>query len=70
MTICRCPGIKSRLRELTGLEENVIIFNNSNKMSEFLLVKTADAKEFRTLAENILREFPTWKNTAISVVLQ
>ena len=25
-------NIKSRLRELTGLEENAIIFNNSNKM--------------------------------------
>ena len=51
-------NIKSRLRELTGLEENAIIFNNSNKMSEFLIVKTADAKEFRALAENILKEFP------------
>ena len=37
-------NIKSRLRELTGLEENAIIFNNSNKMSEFLIVKTSDAK--------------------------
>lgn len=62
-------SIKSRLRELTGLEENVIIFNNSNKMSEFLLVKTADAKEFRTLAENILREFPLEEYGPISVVL-
>ena len=62
-------SIKSRLRELTGLEENAIIFNNSNKMSEFLLVKTADAKEFRTLAENILREFPLEEYGPISVVL-
>ena len=37
-------SIKSRLRELTGLEENVIIFNNSNKMSEFLLVKDCRCK--------------------------
>ena len=62
-------NIKSRLRELTGLEENAIIFNNSNKMSEFLIVKTADAKEFRALAENILKEFPLEEYGPVSVVL-
>lgn len=62
-------NIKSRLRELTGPEGNVIIFNNSNKMSEFLIVKTADAKEFRALAENILKEFPLEEYGPVSVVL-
>lgn len=62
-------NIKSRLRELTGSAGNPIIFNNSNKMSEFLIVKTADAKEFRTLAENILKEFPLEEYGPVSVVL-
>ena len=62
-------SIKSRLRELTGTDGNAIIFNNSNKMSEFLIVKTADAKELRTLAENILKEFPLEEYGPVSVVL-
>ena len=62
-------SIKSRLRELTGTDGNAIIFNNSNKMSEFLIVKTADAKELRTLAENILKEFPLEEYGTVSVVL-
>ena len=62
-------NIKSRLRELTGSKGNAIIFNNSNKMSEFLIVKTADAKEFRALAENILKEFPLEEYGPVSVVL-
>ena len=62
-------NIKSRLRELTVAGENAIIFNNSNKMSEFLIVKTADAKELRTLAENILKEFPLEEYGPVSVVL-
>ena len=61
-------SIKSRLRELTGTDD-AIIFNNSNKMSEFLIVKTADAKELRNLAENILKEFPLEEYGPISVVL-
>ena len=62
-------SIKSRLRELTDTANNAIIFNNSNKMSEFLIVKTADAKELRTLAENILKEFPLEEYGPVSVVL-
>ena len=38
-------------------------------MSEFLIVKTADAKEFRALAENILKEFPLEEYGPVSVVL-
>ena len=62
-------SIKSKLKELTGSKENVIIFNNSNKMSEFLIVETADAKELKTLAENILKEFPLKEYGPVSVVL-
>ena len=62
-------SIKSRLRELTGMDGNAIIFNNSNKMSEFLIVKTADAKELRALAENILKEFSLEEYGPVSVVL-
>ena len=39
-------NIKSRLRELTGLEENAIIFNNSNKMRKALSgMKSEEALE-------------------------
>lgn len=62
-------NIKSRLKELTGSAENPIIFNNSNKMSEFLIVETADAKALKSLAENILKEFPLQEYGPISVVL-
>lgn len=62
-------NIKSRLKELTGSAENPIIFNNSNKMSEFLIVETADAKAFKSLAENILKEFPLQEYGPVSVVL-
>ena len=61
--------IKYRLRELTGSAGNPIIFNNSNKMSEFLIVKTADARELWTLSENILKEFPLEEYGPVSVVL-
>ena len=62
-------NIKYRLRELTGSAGNPIIFNNSNKMSEFLIVKTADARELWTLSENILKEFPLEEYGPVSVVL-
>mgnify|MGYP004465941973 FL=1 len=62
-------NIKSRLKELTGSAENPIIFNNSNKMSEFLIVETADAKALKSLAENILKEFPLQVYGPVSVVL-
>lgn len=62
-------NIKSRLRELTGTSGNPIIFNNSNKMSEFLIVETADARTLRSLAENILKEFPIQEYGPVSVVL-
>lgn len=62
-------NIKSRLRELTGTSGNPIIFNNSNKMSEFLIVETADARTLRNLAENILKEFPIQEYGPVSVVL-
>lgn len=61
--------IKSRLRELTGNAGNPIIFNNSNKMSEFLIVETADAKALKTLADNILKEFPLEEYGPVSVVI-
>ena len=38
-------------------------------MSEFLIVKTADAKELRALAENILKEFSLEEYGPVSVVL-
>ena len=62
-------NIKSRLKELTGSAENPIIFNNSNKMSEFLIVESADAKALKSLAENILKEFPLQEYGPVSVVL-
>lgn len=62
-------NIKSRLKELTGSAENPIIFNNSNKMSEFLIVETADAKALKSLAENILKEFPLQEYGPVSAVL-
>lgn len=62
-------NIKSRLKELTDSAENPIIFNNSNKMSEFLIVETADAKALKSLAENILKEFPLQEYGPVSVVL-
>ena len=62
-------NIKSRLKELTGSAENPIIFNNSNKMSEFLIVETADAKALKSPAENILKEFPLQEYGPVSVVL-
>lgn len=62
-------NIKSRLKELTGSADNPIIFNNSNKMSEFLIVETADAKALKSLAENILKEFPLQEYGPVSVVL-
>lgn len=62
-------NIKSRLKELTENKNNSIIFNNSNKMSEFLIIETADAKILQTLAENILKEFPLEEYGPVSVVL-
>lgn len=61
--------IKSRLKELTGDAGNPIIFNNSNKMSEFLIVETADVKALKTLADNILKAFPMEEYGPVSVVI-
>lgn len=62
-------NIKSTLRELAGSAGDPIIFNNSNKMSEFLIVETADARTLRILAENILRAFPIEEYGPVSIVL-
>lgn len=62
-------SIKSKLRELTNSASNPIIFNNSNKMSEFLIVETADARTLRILAENILKAFPIEEYGPVSIVL-
>ena len=61
--------IKSCLKELTGDAGNPIIFNNSNKMSEFLIVETADAKALKTLADNILKEFSMEEYGPVSVAI-
>ncbi len=62
-------SIKSSLRELFGEESKAIIFNNSNKMSEFLVVGTADAGMLKRFAEQVCRTFPVEDYGPVSVVL-
>ena len=62
-------SIKTRLRNLTGCNAEAIIFNNCNKMSEFLIVETADAKALKTLADNILKEFSMEEYGPVSVAI-
>lgn len=61
--------IKSRLRELFDSEGTAVIFNNCNKMSEFLLVGTADTGTLRKFADKVQREFPVEEYGPLSVVL-
>lgn len=62
-------SIKSRLRELFGKENHALIFNYSSKMSEFLLVGTADARILQKFANKVLKEFPEQEYGSLSVVL-
>ena len=62
-------NIKSRLRALICNDEKVIIFNNSNKMSEFLIITSAGADELYKVGEKILREFPMEENGPVSVII-
>lgn len=62
-------SIKSKLRELLGEEKNAIVFNYSNKMSEFLLAATADTELLNRFAEQVLKAFPEREYGPISVVL-
>lgn len=62
-------SIKSKLRELFGKESNTVIFNYSVKMSEFILVGTADARRLQQFASQILDAFPEEEYGPVSVVL-
>lgn len=62
-------SIKSRLKELYGEKNNLVIFNNSSKMSEFLLVGTADAGMLQRFAVSVLQAFPEAEYGPISVVI-
>lgn len=62
-------SIKSRLKELFGKENHTVIFNYSVKMSEFLLVGTADGEMLQRFAGKILEEFPEKDYGPVSVVL-
>ena len=62
-------SIKTRLRNLTGCNAEAIIFNNCNKMSEFLIFTSYRTNSLRILAENILEEFPLDEYGPVSVIL-
>ena len=62
-------SIKTRLRNLTGCNAEAIIFNNCNKMSEFLIFTSYRINSLRILAENILEEFPLDEYGPVSVIL-
>ncbi|MDO4308848.1 MAG: response regulator [Eubacteriales bacterium] len=62
-------SIKSTLRELFGKGSNAVIFNYSSKMSEFLLVGTAEAGMLKRFAEQVLERFPAEDYGPVSVVL-
>lgn len=61
--------IKSRLRELFGGEGKTVIFNNSSKMSEFVIVGAADTAALKRFADKVCREFPSQEYGPVSVVL-
>lgn len=62
-------SIKSTLRELFGKGNNAVIFNYSSKMSEFLLVGTAEAGMLKRFAEQVLKSFSLQDYGPVSVVL-
>lgn len=62
-------SIKSKLKELLREKSNAVVFNYSNKMSEFLIVGTADARALQQFAGQILEAFPRQEYGPVSVVL-
>lgn len=62
-------SIKSRIKELYGEKGNAVVFNYSNKMSEFLIVGTADARMLQRFANQVLQTFPQQEYGPVSVVL-
>ena len=61
--------IKTKLRKLTDGDPDAIIFNNCNKMSEFLIFTSLRTKSLQILAEKILKEFPLDDYGPVSVIL-
>ncbi|WP_418405029.1 response regulator transcription factor [Blautia sp.] len=61
--------IKTKLRKLTDGDPDAIIFNNCNKMSEFLIFTFLRTKSLQIFAEKILKEFPLDDYGPVSVIL-
>ena len=61
--------IKTKLRKLTDGDPDAIIFNNCNKMSEFLIFTSLRTKSLQIFAEKILKEFPLDDYGPVSVIL-
>ena len=61
--------IKTKLRKLTDGDPDAIIFNNCNKMSEFLIFTSPRTKSLQIFAEKILKEFPLDDYGPVSVIL-
>ena len=61
--------IKTKLRKLTDGDPDSIIFNNCNKMSEFLIFTSLRTKSLQIFAEKILKEFPLDDYGPVSVIL-
>lgn len=61
--------IKTKLRKLTDGDPDAIIFNNCNKMSEFLIFTSLRTKSLQIFAEKILKEFPLDDHGPVSVIL-
>ena len=60
--------IKTKLRKLTDGDPDAIIFNNCNKMSEFLIFTSLRTKSLQIFAEKILKEFPLDDYGPVSVI--
>ena len=61
--------IKTKLRKQTDGDPDAIIFNNCNKMSEFLIFASLRTKSLQIFAEKILKEFPLDDYGPVSVIL-
>ena len=61
--------IKTKLRKLMDGDPDAIIFNNCNKMSEFLIFTSLRTKSLQIFAEKILKEFPLDDYGPVSVIL-
>ena len=61
--------IKTKLRKLMDGDPDAIIFNNCNKMSEFLIFTSLHTKSLQIFAEKILKEFPLDDYGPVSVIL-